>query len=649
MRVGFLLTLSLFTHFAGLCQPKFDVYYIAIGSAHYKHNPASNRYNNLPEAVSSARIMANCLSKFGNAKGFTFLSTEHDLFSKATLRSAFTRVWDTMLLDKPANPLLVIYYCGHGYSDDLADAEFLVPGDCPALQATESFESMRKKTIFVPEIGRLLHEFSQKTKARLRTPRYLFLLDCCRDSTDQRIEDIHLHFSQAEKTAIETYEHSGRRADPIVHAAGEKTQALITKFPTIRFWLPSMDGARDIGPLCRRTLLLLNNRMGKDESGLDLETFVSELVAAELDPDSRSQIPNTAYTTGRPANLLFLFAENPLYFTFSPPEIPARELLGTWTGTHYFGMRNQLTGTSFGGIGYIPLPYDSTHIVYSIQRIEGSRYYATLYEYFEPDSAHSKYLAAIEGTIRHGILECQKVYRISASLDKYSNWHWLDAERPIAELGRSATSYIMVGTTSSPGLYGGPFKIYKAAPAIARNSSKRRPPDPQQRWEEHPLYHTDPIDRASRHRPSQRHLPFHPDYVHMGPPKSNPKTDPILQEMLNRPPFKTDTLWVNASRLKLKFYDEGDVDGDSISVAINQTLRLQHQRLTLRPLELFLNLDSLHGHATIRMIAENEGDIPPNTAVLDFDDGPEKGELRLAATIRANQIIEIIQRKPQPK
>lgn len=447
---------------------------------------------------------------------------------------------------------------------------------------------------------------------------------------------IHVLFDRAVSAAKSIYHYSESKADPIVYATAETEPAGVMPFPSIRFWLPSMYGAGDIGGLCRRTLLLLNKRMGKDDSGIDLETFVSELLLPDLDPDPHSQLPSTPYTTGRASNDLFLSAVHPPPPGFSPAQVPVHDLLGKWTGTHYFGLRNPLFPKSYGGISSTPLPYDSTHITLSIDGIQGSRFSATVYEYFEPDSAHNNYLATMEGSIQNGTFAVQHVHRIAGNLYKYPGYHWIDVLRPTG-LSRSLTDYTMVGTTSAPCLYGGPFKVHKAAP---------------------------PVAVARRQCPRQPQLERHPPYVRMGPAKSTQSsTDDGLQDSdkqspgqtprlpppnpeLARPTLKTYTLVVNSSYLRLKFYDDGEIDGDSITVYVNKVRTLRNQRLTDSPIYVPLNLDSLGGRARITMVADNEGSIPPNTALMTFDDGPEQKRLWITSTTEKNAVIEILKHKP---
>jgi hypothetical protein len=132
MRIVAFFFVLLFTGGACLAQSRFDIYYICIGSGIYKNNPnpASMHWENIPDAERSANVMASALSQYGNAKGVTLVSNKNQLFSKIVFENALNQIWDQMLKDKPVNPLLVIYYCGHGFSENLINTQVLLGGDC---------------------------------------------------------------------------------------------------------------------------------------------------------------------------------------------------------------------------------------------------------------------------------------------------------------------------------------------------------------------------------------------------------------------------------------------------------------------------------------------------------------------------------------
>src|SRR5687767_12925122 len=70
---------------------------------------------------------------------------------------------------------------------------------------------------------------------------------------------------------------------------------------------------------------------------------------------------------------------------------------------------------------------------------------------------------------------------------------------------------------------------------------------------------------------------------------------------------------VDTGTIRLDFYDNGFVDGDSISLVVNKRTVLSHQRLSAKPITTFLRVDASNTFHEIEMLAENLGSIPPNT------------------------------------
>ncbi|MBX2922072.1 MAG: hypothetical protein KF746_07760 [Chitinophagaceae bacterium] len=67
---------------------------------------------------------------------------------------------------------------------------------------------------------------------------------------------------------------------------------------------------------------------------------------------------------------------------------------------------------------------------------------------------------------------------------------------------------------------------------------------------------------------------------------------------------------------KVDFYDNGEIDGDTISVFYNNKLLISRQRLTDKPLTLKVQLDTTREENELVMYADNLGAIPPNTALM---------------------------------
>ena len=100
-------------------------------------------------------------------------------------------------------------------------------------------------------------------------------------------------------------------------------------------------------------------------------------------------------------------------------------------------------------------------------------------------------------------------------------------------------------------------------------------------------------------------------------------------------------LEVNSDTLNVDVYDNGEIDGDIISVFYNQQLILSSQKLTHRSIKLHLPVDSTRSANEISMFAENLGLIPPNTALMVIHDGKTKYEIRISSSLETNATIRI--------
>lgn len=100
-----------------------------------------------------------------------------------------------------------------------------------------------------------------------------------------------------------------------------------------------------------------------------------------------------------------------------------------------------------------------------------------------------------------------------------------------------------------------------------------------------------------------------------------------------------ETINIKNDKFTVDFYDDGAIDGDSISVFFNGRLMLSHQRLTEKPITLTLSPDSDHKINELVMYAENMGEIPPNTALMIIHDGDTRYEVRIVSDTEKNGTI----------
>jgi hypothetical protein len=98
---------------------------------------------------------------------------------------------------------------------------------------------------------------------------------------------------------------------------------------------------------------------------------------------------------------------------------------------------------------------------------------------------------------------------------------------------------------------------------------------------------------------------------------------------------------VESDSVRLSFYDNGEIDGDSISVFVNNQLVLSHQELEAKAFNIYLHLDSTREVNEISMFAENLGKIPPNTALMVVTDGKNRYEVFMSSSLSENATIKL--------
>lgn len=119
----------------------------------------------------------------------------------------------------------------------------------------------------------------------------------------------------------------------------------------------------------------------------------------------------------------------------------------------------------------------------------------------------------------------------------------------------------------------------------------------------------------------------------------------IERQFTERPKVVENEIEVESDSLRIDFYDNGEIDGDSISVFYNKTLTAFHQKLSTRSIHFDVVLDSTMESNEVSMFAENLGSIPPNTALMVVDDGIRRYEIRMASSYEKTATLRIRRKK----
>ena len=105
------------------------------------------------------------------------------------------------------------------------------------------------------------------------------------------------------------------------------------------------------------------------------------------------------------------------------------------------------------------------------------------------------------------------------------------------------------------------------------------------------------------------------------------------------------TIEVESNSVKIDLYDNGEVDGDSISLFLNGKLLLSRKKLTTAPITILLPIEELEEENELLMYAENLGTIPPNTALMVVTDGTKRYEVRITSDLQKNGTIRFVKKK----
>lgn len=101
----------------------------------------------------------------------------------------------------------------------------------------------------------------------------------------------------------------------------------------------------------------------------------------------------------------------------------------------------------------------------------------------------------------------------------------------------------------------------------------------------------------------------------------------------------TQTLTVSKEEITVRLYDNGEIDGDTISVYLDNKLVLQNKMLTATPLTLNLKMNEENSEHVLVLVAENLGRIPPNTSLMIVQDGSKRYEVRITSTEQKNAMV----------
>jgi hypothetical protein len=118
----------------------------------------------------------------------------------------------------------------------------------------------------------------------------------------------------------------------------------------------------------------------------------------------------------------------------------------------------------------------------------------------------------------------------------------------------------------------------------------------------------------------------------------------LLAQFTRRKIIYTKDLEIGSDSIRISLYDNGEIDGDTVTVFLNGKPVLAHQELTARAMNIYLTLDNSKDVNEVSLFAENLGKIPPNTALMVVTDGVSRFEVFLSSSYTQNATVRIKKR-----
>lgn len=115
---------------------------------------------------------------------------------------------------------------------------------------------------------------------------------------------------------------------------------------------------------------------------------------------------------------------------------------------------------------------------------------------------------------------------------------------------------------------------------------------------------------------------------------------PVTPKVLaNRQNEVVKTIITSANEVELRIYDNGTIDNDTVSVYLDKVLVVSKARLTSKPIIVKFKLDDTNDFHELVMVAENLGEIPPNTSLMIVNAASKQYEVRITSTEQKNAMV----------
>jgi hypothetical protein len=100
------------------------------------------------------------------------------------------------------------------------------------------------------------------------------------------------------------------------------------------------------------------------------------------------------------------------------------------------------------------------------------------------------------------------------------------------------------------------------------------------------------------------------------------------------------------TELLIELYDNGEIDGDTVTIYHNNQLLVEHPGISSKPVTVKVKVDKGYPHHELIMVADNLGSILPNTSLMVITANNKRYEIFISSSEQKNAKIVIDLKEP---
>lgn len=292
----------------------------------------------------------------------------------------------------------------------------------------------------------------------------------------------------------------------------------------------------------------------------------------------------------------------------------SEDLMGRWEGVHYYGDTTRLYD---GTLLVRATTIDSMKMILIVEQLQEGKFKGKVHEHFYSDPSGSYFNADVSGFISDEKIHFTSFEIKENKLPPGNRWC---KPKATGVLVKNENFFVLqMSFESTLTCTVGPAILERK---ITENITET-PTDLQQPAPQEKIITTQKSEKPAPVIQQKRDSSF------------------ITENFKRRNRSGNTTINVQSDSIQINFFDNGIVDGDSISVFINGHLKVAHVRLTTVVFTMNVQFEKGMDEIEVAMFAENLGSLPPNTALMQIVDGSKIHEAYLSSDTNSNAVIKI--------